>query len=204
MTKKELAITYLKRAGYTEIHGEGFDPILPYILMDLVFQTYKTCILPLKLDKKLQNQTNHYVNIWEDKYHKFNKEFFEYFKDDEQDMVLDIMDEFEKYTEKDMTIAKYVAIDCFRDELSEIKTTLGNVALCNAITKIAQNIYGRVYKNKFRNSVENPYLKGIIHATEEFMNHYYRKKRYIDLNQSNNLKNSIHVICRKIVKFLNE
>lgn len=200
MTKKELALIYLKRQGYNVIHGEGYDPIMPFIMMDVVFQYYKQLIkmVPLK------NELKKYANDWYTNYRILNQSFFRTFDKDEAVEVLDIMDDFENYINNELVFAKIAAMKCFEEEDFEKREVISICTLCDIIAQLAQVIHKGVFKNRFGNGIENHNIGKIRYCARNFMSKYYKGEKIINMQQSEDLRKNVLSLCKKITKFLDE
>ena len=102
MNKIQIAQAYIERMGMIPVCGEGFEPVMPYIMMDSVYQIYKEEIQPLPL----KNQLKQYRNKWEKNYKYFNHEFFSVFTQDEAVDITDMMDEFEEFIANDLMVVR--------------------------------------------------------------------------------------------------
>lgn len=101
MTNAEIARAYYKHNNLKLQQGsEGsLEAILPFIIMDAVYQLYCTYIKPMNVKGQLAQIRNH----WSKTYSQFNQHFFRSFDEDQIDYVVDKMDAFDEYnTEKIM------------------------------------------------------------------------------------------------------
>lgn len=198
MNKIQIAQAYIERMGMIPVSGEGFEPVMPYIMMDSVYQIYKEEIQPLPL----KNQLKQYRNKWEKNYKYFNHEFFSVFTQDEAVDITDMMDEFEEFIANDLMVVRSTVMNIFGDDEFEMKKTIGACSLCNIITQSAQILWSMVYRDFKGRATKNPYLSAIEKSTHDFMNAYYVCDKVIDLNASKTLKNSVDSLCYKMMHYL--
>lgn len=198
MNKTEIAKSYITKKGFIPITGVGFEPMMPYIMMDVVYQTFNEEIKPLKV----RNELKKYRNKWSKSYDVFNHEFFSVFDQNEVSDVIDMMDEFEEFIANDVMILRSVVMNLFSDLEFEQKKVVAACTLCNIITQSAQILWGVVYRNKRGKSTSNPQLSAIEQATHEFMNAYYISDKVIDINSSAELSKAVNALCVKMMQYI--
>lgn len=198
MDRKEIAKIYIERMGLIPVCGEGFEPVMPFIMMDVVYQTFKEEIMPLEAKNRLKMIRQR----WDKNYRHFNHEFFRAFNKDEAVAVTDMMDEFEEYIANDLMIVKSTVMGCFDDLDFERKKVIGATMLCNIITQSANLLWHMVYRDSHGRAIKNPHLSAIEKSTHDFANEYHTTNKVIDLNTSERLKSCVDSLCYKMMHFL--
>ena len=73
MTNREITDRYLKYKGMTRTKPEslGFQPILPFYVMDVVYEIYCKYVMPLPAARELKKAKNE----WRDAYNLLDRDF---------------------------------------------------------------------------------------------------------------------------------
>lgn len=201
MTNKEIVDTYLKAQGFKRITGgdEDFSPILPFIMLDGVYQMYCKTISPIQCRFEMRK----YKNDWEKSYNAFNKAFFDCFSDSQTDAIIDKMDSFADYIGNYLVVAKVQIMDVLKNEPSERQEVLATCLLCSILAQSAQVVWKRVYKSGHYGVSENFAIKNLHKAICDFMNAYYGKnKPHIKVDKEKPVSDAVSVLCHKMITWL--
>lgn len=202
MTANELVDTYLAHKGMRRVKGEGYDAILPFFMLDSMYQILSKEIspIPCRQEQKLA------LKKWKEAYTTFNRDFFRAFNQDQQDEIIDMMDSFESYISNDLMVARVsVMKELARYEIPfEHQKIVSACMLCHVLAQAAQIIWGAIYKNPRNIAKESPYIKAILKHSNTWMNLYFAKisDAHINPNDSEQICLAMDILCKKMVKFL--
>lgn len=201
MTKKEIAQEFLSRYGITVEKGSGAEFILPYLIMDLVYSEYNHYIRPASSQKLRQIATE-----WGREYTRFNHNFFSHFSKDTADAVIELMDGIEDYVSHDITVLRVQLSNLVSDIPVDQQWVLSSCFLCNILCQAAQTSMKEVYRKLLGRDVYSPEIQNIQGHTMRWGRLYYKHRGYrdIDLGSSKPVLDAVGVLCRKLVRFLNE
>lgn len=202
MKPANLVDTYLAHKGMRRVAGTGYDPILPFFMLDAMYQIMSKDIVPVesKQEQKLA------LKRWQMSYNAFNRDFFSAFDSDQQDKIIDIMDAFEAYINNDIIIAEVAVMDDLAKHNIPLdqQKVVASAMMCHVLTQAAHITWGAVYKNRYNVSKESPHIKAILKYSSMWMNMYFSKvsDAHIDPNDSQQICDAMDALCRKMVKFL--
>lgn len=221
MTNSELVNKFLQHRGFSKIQGESLLPIMPYIVMDVVYNMYNKTIRPIPAKHELKRLKK----TWEDAYNRFDRTFLAAFTTDEQDEIMDKMDDLEEYIANAKTIAEVQTMNCFDFLTLEQQKVLACANVCNLLTHYAGQIWSNIYKNydlskgrrkpgyqyyeikgKIYKEKPNlsPELCAIERASEKLMDEYYKTigGRDVNLQACPKMKESCIALVRKVLEWL--
>lgn len=197
MTSVELVDIYLAHLGMRRISGKGFDPILPFFMLDTMYQIMTTEIKPVKGKFQMAQA----YNRWKEAYNTFNQDFFACFDVDQQVEITDMMDAFKDYIQNDIVIAEVSVMNELQkyDIPFEHQKVLASSVMCHVLAQSAKVVWNEVYKN-----MPNSYIQAMIHNISVWMNLYFKKlsRACVDPNESKPICSAINILCRKMVRFL--
>lgn len=201
MTNKEIVDAYLGAQGFRRITGgnDDFSPILPFIMLDGVYQMYCKTISGIFCRFEMKR----YRNDWEKSYNAFNKAFFDCFSDEQRDAIIDKMDSFADYIGNYLTIAKVQIMNCLKHETEERQEVLATCLLCSILVQSSQIVWRKVYKDSKLRGNENMSLKRLHKAICDFMGEYYGKnKPHIKVDEEKSVSDAVNVLCHKMINWL--
>lgn len=198
MTSSELVDRYLGHMGLRRVKGAGYEPILPFFMLDAMYQIMSKDLKPIacKHEQKLA------MKRWKEAYHAFNSDFFSVFNEDQTDEIIDMMDSFEAYIQNDIIIAEVAVMNELQkyEIVFEDQKILSSCMLCHILAQSALVAWNAVYVK-----TPNRYIKAMIKNAYIYMNQYFKKVSgaHIDPNSSETICNAVNILCRKMVRFLN-
>jgi len=198
---KTIVDTYLKSKGLKRMGGNDGDasPILPLIMMDMAYQLYREHIAPIECKQEMKQLKNR----WKMNYSAFNKDFFRVFNADETDFIVDMMDEFDEFIKKDLTIAFWQFTNVMKDEPIDRQKVLSACMLINILCQCANIVWERVYKSSKSQSSTNQNLLQCEHIIHRWKNLYYGKnKPTIDCNKSEQICLAVDILCKHQIEFM--
>lgn len=202
MTANELVDTYLAHRGMRRVKGDGYDPILPFFMLDAMYQIMSKEIVPLK-SRQEQKQA---LKRWQASYNAFNRDFFSAFSPDQQDEIIDLMDAFESYISNDIIVAEVAVMKQLQEyDISfEDQKVIASCMMCHVLAQASQITWGAIYKNSRNISKESPHIKAILKYSSAWMNMYFAKisDAYVNPNDSEQICTAMDILCRKMVRFL--
>ena len=142
MTKKEIIDTALKGIGKARVQGDSTEPIMPYLLGDIMYQIYMKNIakLPLRHKMKLMDSS------WRQRYGLFDRPLFTYFKDGESIELTDMMDNLTDYLNDEIVLMRTRVVNVLSDiEDFNHRMNISALILCHIIAQYAECSYNRCY-----------------------------------------------------------
>lgn len=182
------------------VKGKSLEPILPFLMLDCMFQIYNKEIKPVQC----RHEMKHLRKVWMRNYTTLNNQFFRAFNVAQRDEVIDKMDDFENYIQNDLMIAKVAVMN----ELSDLDFKDANICascmLCNIFAQSAQIVWSKVYATRSGRNSENPYISGIEASCKRFMDLYHStvSTRNVNPNNSKQIVTSVDILCHKMIKWL--
>lgn len=200
MTSSEMINTYLKSIGMKRIKGEGLDPLLPFIMMDSMYQIYTKEIAPLPCKHELK----HIKKSGIENYNVFNRDFFRAFNVEEQGEVIDLMDDFEQFIHNDVLIAKLAIMNEMKDLSTEDASVCASCVMCNILAQAAHIVWKKIFGKCRLLNPAGKYILGVERSSTKFMNLYHSSisMRHVDPNKSKPIVDSVDILCKKMVKWV--
>ena len=202
MTANEIVDTYLTHKGMRRVKGDGYDPILPFFMLDAMYQIMSKEIVPVpsRHEQKLV------LKRWKAAYNSFNRDFFSAFNQEQQDEIIDIMDEFQSYINNDIIVAEVAVMKQLQqyDIPFEDQKIVAASMMCHVLAQTSQIAWKAIYKNKYNVSKESPQINAIQKYASLWMNLYFAKisDAHVNPNDSEQICTAMDILCRKMVKFL--
>lgn len=205
VTNAELINTFLERQGLKRLtkNEQDFSPLMPFIIMDAVYQIYCTDIQGLKC----KHLAAKYQRAWSTDYSLYNRDFFSNFNEEQQGAIIDKMDRFEEFISHHILVAK-VSIMNYVSPQEDLKgqNTIAACIVANALAQMSVIIWGHIYKTASGAEKPNPFLSSIVHDTYKFMNAWHDENGgrgvNINCNKSPQVSTAIDVLCNKMSEFL--
>ena len=204
MTPNALVDTYLAHIGMRRVAGDGYDAIMPFFMLDAMYQILAKDIspIPCKQEQKL------ILKRWKGAYNSFNRDFFSAFSQEQQDEIIDMMDDFQEFINNDIIIAKVAVMNQLKPLglTFEQQKIVASCMVCHVLAQTAQITWGAIYKNRWGEDKVNPYIKAIAKYSYEWMNMYFSKitDAYVNPNDSEPICTAMDLLCKKMVKFLKQ
>ena len=144
MTTNELVSTYVRHmaADGASYGSNRADPILPFLLGDICYQTY------LQVTKRfpLVHQMKRFDSLWKAAYSRFNKPFFAAYPRDVQADVTDLMDSLTDALANDLVILRSMIMNIIDDLSFTEKQNEADLLMCYILAEFAQTAWGNIYK----------------------------------------------------------
>ena len=201
MTTKEIVDKFIVHHDYVRIKGDSIEPILPMLMLDIVFDTYCKMIRDMKCRHKVQQAKT----AWKDSYQRFNRDFFSCYTTDESVLVTDRMDDFEKYVNNEVVMLKLAIMNEMpQDEDFEVRNTVAAVMVCNMLAQAAQVIWDKNYRETNRRGERNFHIQALVGATFNFANEYHKTKDTVNvnLNESVPVEKAWDALSLKIIQYV--
>lgn len=181
MTKKDIVEKYIRGYGYKRISGQTLEPIMPVLVLDLMYQIHNEWLATPAKEFTRKNRFHH--QKWMESYKAFNRRFYGVFTVDEYDEACFLMDDFESVMANDLTIARVAVMSCFPELETDQRIVLGTISVCNTLCHIANGFWKNVFKKPYRDitgnvlvgdPLPNSDIESMIHHSIRLMNEYYR------------------------------
>lgn len=198
MTIEEILDAFCKSRGLTRKKGASPEPLLPFLMMDCVYQMY--CEWIVKLDCRFE--TKRYRNDWRKAYQELNKNFFKAFDIDQADAVIDMMDDFEKYIHNDLVITKVAIIDCLEEDRSlEEQQVASSCLLGEVLCWSAMVVWKRVFEKAHQMDVHDQ-IDRMRKSIHRFINAWYKPRTHICISDDPKCEQAITALCNKMIWYL--
>lgn len=198
MTNEEILDAFCKSRGLTRTKGATPEPLLPFMMMDCVFQMY--CKWVAKLD--LKHECKRYRSEWKKAYSDMNRAFFRAFNEEQTDAVIDMMDDFDKYIHNDLVIAKVAIIDCLDDGRTlDEQQVASSCILSEVLCWSAMVVWDNVFKATRQMDVHE-HIDRIRKSIHRFINAWYRPEKHVNVADDPKCEAAITALCHKMIRYL--
>lgn len=213
MTNREITSRYLAHMGMTRTKedSDGFQPILPVYIMDVVYEIYCKHVAPTKPRFDLKKAKNE----WRDAYNLFDRDFHRAFTQDEWADLSDQMDAFRDYIGNHLTVAVVSVMDVFKDFPLNEQKVLASLAIADVLATTAQVVWGNIYRNftpkviggkVFEKDVPNvnQYIAAVTRAIRNYLDLYYLSigGEWAQPEPSQRIVDARDALVRRIVRYL--
>lgn len=141
MTKSEIIETAMRGIGKRN-DGEGYDPIMPYLLGDVMYQIYVNDVSHLKLSHKMKQMSGR----WIQRYTHFNKPIFSAFPTTDYDELTDMMDSVNETLSNEIMMLRSGVMQTLSGvEDFERKKAITSMLLCHMFAQYAESSYRLSY-----------------------------------------------------------
>lgn len=213
MTNREITDRYLKYKGMTRTKPEslGFQPILPFYVMDVVYEIYCKYVMPIPAARELKKAKNE----WREAYNLLDRDFHRAFTQDEWADISDQMDAFREYIGNHLTVAVVSVMDVFKDFPLDEQQVLASLAIADVLATTAQVVWGNIYRNftpkviggkVFEKDVPNvnQYIAAVTRAIRNYLDLYYLSigGEWAQPEPSQRIVDARDALVRRIVRYL--
>lgn len=199
MTNSDIVKRYLEYNGRYLKQGENecFAPLLPYLILDAMFQLYEKYIKPIPCKREMKK----YKQDWIKAYSDYNRSFFAAFDIEQTCYITDKMDEFWEFIEHDLFIVQMsIHKECMYLDAHD-RDIVSAIVLCGVLAQSAECVYEDTYTNGGVVAV-NPRIKNIVRNVSLFRESYRVQGADIDVNISDEVCTAVNILCRKMVSWL--
>ena len=214
MTKNELVNKYCRSVDSTLVQGNSAEPLLPFLLGDIIYDIYVKDIQPLDLPHREDVIRQH----WRRNYNMFNQPFFRSLRADDMDQVSALMDDLFEYVSLNIMQLRSELMLLLQDVPFDRRTVIVSALLCHVLAQAAQCAFGNVFRNrKTVGSVrgrdlivekprKNRHLDAINEDAFKLANiwHSDMSKNLKDPNKTKGIPAAINALCGKIYLWLQE
>lgn len=187
----------LRRA---ESGNNDLSPILPLIIMDSARTLFDKYIKPIKCKMEMQM----YKNEWRRCYHKFNMEYFRLYNKDQQDFIIGLMDDFEVWIDKHLTICHIQLTNQLTFEPIERQKVLAATLLISILTQSARIVYEGLMSKAGIQFTHNVLVR-IDSLILKWQNLYYGiGKPNVKVDEDKQVCLAVDALCKNIMYFLNQ
>ena len=198
MTRKEVAEKYLAGSGIRIVNGDCFEFVIPFIVLDIVYDLYGKYIRPLDVKFKL----NQIKKLWKKSYDTINKDFFAHFSPDEIDWVIDFMDDFTTYLHNDITILRIQMLTQMNGIDDNGKDVVVAASLAGMLSDAALTYLVETYKRTIKKIVDFPVLRDLSRYSYLFASEYYRMHGNGNVSfNTDQITLAVQAVCNKIAKY---
>lgn len=140
MTKREIIDRCLNGIGKVRVQGDTSEPIMPFLLGDIMFQSYLSAVRKIDLRHEMKQMDGK----WRALYKRFNDPIFHDFADDEKVEVTDLMDSLEEHLSNDITRLRSQLMMLFDGVEFEDEQIVTNFLLAHIFAQYANCSWMRV------------------------------------------------------------
>ena len=200
ITNQQIVDTYLAYK-HMKLSGKTRDDVrmmMPFYLMDASYQVYCKDVKDFKCRQKVKVAKTR----WKESYRKFFADFLLPFDADQTEFITDQMDEFEEYIHTKVVMLKTTVMGVFKPEATfEEKKILASVLTCNALSQMAQHVFGDMYRDAWHRKKENPLIEAVTKNSYEFARNF-PVSHSVDITASDKVNAMISSLCKEVMKFL--
>lgn len=214
MTKRELINRYMASIGRTLVQGESAEPLLPFLLGDVIYGIYNKDIAKMDLPHKEEIIREH----WRINYDMFNKPFFQAIGSENHTEVTDIMDDMEAYIDLSLMRLRSELSLLLQEVPFERRSIIVSALLCHVLAQAAQCAWGNVYRRrrimgtvKGRTMIldkpdKNRHLDAINNDAFKLANIWHANITLdlVDPNKTKGIPTAINALCRSIYHWVEE
>jgi hypothetical protein len=142
MTKREIVDTALRGAGKARVCGDSMEPIMPYLLSDIMSQIYYKDIAGLRHKHRMKEMDKN----WRKRYAIFIRPVFSLFKEEDKCELTDLMDSVYDNLSNEITMLRAKIMEALSgiDDF-ERKKVVSSLLLCHIFAQYAECSYNRCY-----------------------------------------------------------
>lgn len=201
MRNSDIISAYMRYTGRTYITKDKEDvtPLMPFFILDTVYQLYSKYILPLDCSHDAQ----HWRNIWRDTYGALNREFFKAFDDDQRDAVIDCMESMEGYIAEEVERTRATAEAFLSTKIPSDKVFIVSVCMvCNVLAQSASLIWQKVYRDANGRGTVNKSIDKLAYVISKFLNSWHKPSCYINCNDDEAVDSAVTALQARVVGWL--
>ena len=203
MTLEEIIDAFCRSRGLVRKEGASLIPLHPFLIMDCVLQIYTKWIAVLD---DCRFEAKKYRNEWKKTYNALNRTFFKAFTPEQQDAVIDMMDDFDRYIYNDLVIAQMAIMDYFdtlehEGRIMEDQQVASSCILAEVLCYTAKTTWERIFKVTGQMDVYDQ-IERITKSIHRFINAWYKPTTHIDVTQDQRCMDAISVLCKKVIRYL--
>ncbi len=193
----------MRRVGKTYFtdNADDLTPLLPFFILDEVYQLYLKHILPLECS----HEARRWKVIWGKTYTDLNHKFFSAFDDDQRDAVIDRMDGFARFVEDSVKETYEASVAYLATQIPKDKCHVVSVCMiCSVLAQNAAIIWQKVYRGQDNKGSQNAHIERLLHATSRFLNSWHKPDRHVTCNDDSEVDASVTRLQSRIVAWLAE
>lgn len=199
---KDIVRAYCRYNGLRIIEGDcgGVEALYPFLLMDLVYGIYQKEIAPVPARHGMKRARSR----WKEAYGLFTRGFFAAFNEEERDRIVDVMDEYGKWMEGSVMVARVAMMEGMKDREFEDQKFLSACMLCNCLSQCAQMVWGMIFLDERGKPVRNRYIDAVEKASLEFADGWFDERgdrSVVNLNGNRRVEDAMDGIKRRIAQF---
>ena len=122
--------------------GDKVEPIMPFIIGDLCYQTYLNATNGIDLSFRMSQMDGY----WRGAYNRFNKQFFSCFPEESHWEITDLMDGLSDALANDIMILRSQIMSIIDDVDFADKKRVADFLLAHILGQYAQVCWGNIYK----------------------------------------------------------
>lgn len=178
---------------------------VPYLMLD-VFQIVSSEHLS-KVDFR-KEERKHYTCLM-NTYHRFNTLFFSELTEEQQDVVIQMFDDFGEYIHNKLEIFRLNIIGCIMQLPDGFRKTCGDLCVSKLMISQAVRAWKGMYRRQFRSDDSSfLLLQKMEHHITELMNEYFKRetglREDINLSTVDTVRQAEENVIKEILKFLKE
>lgn len=219
MTNEQMLDAFLKPRGMTRTAGCDLEIVLPFFIMDAVYSIFNRSIRPLELEKDSWEADRR--EKWRIAYNRFNQPFFNSYKGDLEDAIIDKMDRFEQYMQNDLLMMQAtiwrifckleperdaamqnVSADCMLAEILSCMASIEGEKIVDSVRFQRSGVGFKVIKvpYQFRNAYKG--IDEVRLKINDFINAYYKPTVHIRISDYPEIDDGMYQIVRRIKRFI--
>lgn len=194
--------SYLKHNGLKVIAGEygAGDVLYPFLLMDLQYSIWHGEVEKVECRHELKRVKEK----WRESYGLFTRSFFAAFSVEQQDEIVDLMDEYEKWMEGTLMCVRVAVMNAIREREFEEQKLLSACLLCNCLAQCAQIVWGTIFKDERGRPKVNREIEEVARWSKGFADAWMTQRgdrSVINLNGQKEVDAAMNALTRRLAHF---
>lgn len=192
---------YLNSIGIRFLAGDknDYSATTIFLLHDMVYQIVTKKISKIRCTHEAKKARNNWVELVRNQFGRFWMQI----QGDRQDIICELMDDFESYTNNQREIFKCKIMDAVSFMSDDDCRNYTDVQLASAYAQMAKRLWERIVDERFRDSSHLAYDEGSIHYAKVIMRDI--GNRYdinLDFNVLKPVQDASDYLATRIVSFI--
>ncbi|MBQ2289907.1 MAG: hypothetical protein II249_04480 [Bacteroidaceae bacterium] len=178
---------------------------VPYLMLDVMQIISSEYLSKVDFTHK---ERKHYTHLMND-YHSFNTLFFSSLTSEQQDVVIQMFDDFGEYIHNKLEIFRFSIIGSIMQLPEQFRATCGDLCVCKLMISQTVRAWRNMYRRQYRlDDSSYQLLQSMEHHISELMSHYFKRENGLqeDINLSTveTVRRAEENVIKEILKFLKE
>lgn len=199
-----LSARYIEANGLRVVAGDAGvgDLLVPYLLMDAEYSLYQKYVTKVSAKRELKKVKG----AWVEAYGLFNRAFFSAFGEEQRDVVVDLMDEYEEWVGNSVEIARITVMNEIGKEGYDLdeQELLGACLMCNCLSQCANIVWETIHVDARGMKRKSDAIERVEWCSKRFADVWMEQRgdrKVINLNENKKVNAAMNALVSKIVRF---